>query len=132
MTQSVDRLFELHDAAVAGGNFELARSIIDCIVGGEPLEKTLSGCVGRWRIEARAVLRRRAAGNSRQSGNHSDDARVLRAALTRYAASAEYARDKRPGGVPAVKNASLFSMLSASKGKVPSVRTLRRRLKNAA
>jgi hypothetical protein len=56
---------------------------------------------------------------------------VLHDALRRYAAT-EYERDKRPGAVPAPRHTELFALLSASKGKVASVRTLRRRLKDVA
>jgi hypothetical protein len=135
MTKSVDEFFALHSACLRSSDptlLKLARAMIDTVLTGGSLEWNATGVCGRWRIEGRAVLRRRAAGNAAMTGNSSSHARSLRADLLRYSVSTEYARDRRPGGVPAAKDANLFAMLSASKGRVPSLRTLRRRLKNAA
>jgi hypothetical protein len=129
MTKSVDRYFEILDACVAAGGVlsEFAASMIDTIATGGPLETTGAGVVGRWRVEARQVLRRRAMGDAAPTGNSSQDARALRAALLRYAASEQYQHDKRVGGVPAGENARLFLILCETGGKVPSWETLRKR-----
>jgi hypothetical protein len=132
VTKSVDRYFEIYDACVAAGGVlsELAAAMIDTIVTGGSLETNVAGVCGRWRVEARQVLRRHTAGDAKLTGNSSGDARVLHSALMRYAASAEYERDKGCGVAPATDNAKLFLILTESRGRVPAVRTLRRRLKN--
>jgi hypothetical protein len=128
VTQSVDKLFELHDRCIASGLPEIAKAIVDTIVNRAPLETNAAGVVGRWRIEARAVLKRRAAATMAKvaTGERSAAARKLRADLLEYVASAEYAR-ACSGGVPAAKDANLFGMLLASNGRIPSVETLRKR-----
>src|SRR5436190_23069524 len=133
MTKSVDRYFEIFDACIAAGGIlaEFAGSMVDTIVSGGSLETNAAGVVGRWRVEARQVLhRRRAAGNARLTGNSSEDARALHSALMRYATSAEYGRDKECGTTPTGNNAKLFLILTESRGRIPAVRTLRRRLDN--
>jgi hypothetical protein len=133
MTQSVDRYFEIYDACVAAGGVlsEFAAAMIDTVVAGGALEANGAGVVGRWRVEARQVLRRRAAGSARLTGNSSEDARALHSALMRYAASAEYERAKECGIAAGGDTARLFLILTESSGRVPAVRTLRRRLKDA-
>jgi hypothetical protein len=61
MTKSVDRYFEILDACVAAGGVlsESAAGMIDTVVTGGPLETNGAGVVGRWRVEARQVLRLR-------------------------------------------------------------------------
>jgi hypothetical protein len=127
MTQSVDRLFELHDRCIAAGLPEIAKAIVDTIMNGAPLETNLAGVRGRWRIEAKQVLRRRRApGNPMATvptGERSAAARKLHDALSKYAASAQYKR----GAVPTPENAALHLILTETNGRVPSVQTLRKK-----
>jgi len=123
---------ELRDGATPEAMIDAARTY-NQLVDGEPpdrapLETNAAGVVGRWRIEARAVLKRRAAATMAKvaTGERSAAARKLRADLLEYVASAEYAR-ACSGGVPAAKDANLFGMLLASNGRIPSVETLRKR-----
>ncbi|MGY4288078.1 hypothetical protein ACVWXO_007298 [Bradyrhizobium sp. LM2.7] len=134
MTKAVDRYFEIYEACVAAGGVlsEFAAAMVDTVVAGGSLETNGSGVVGRWRVEALQVLRRRMTGNSNLTGNSSEDARALRSALLRYAASNEYERAKDTGVTPSGENAVLFYILSESRGRVPALRTLRRRLNKAA
>jgi hypothetical protein len=126
MTAAVARYFQIRDACAAAGGVltEMARAMDDAIVSGVALEKA-AGCHGRWRVEARQVMRQRLPAGNPASGNCSDDARQLRKSLLRYA-RVEYERDKLGGIVPAGPNAALFLILSDAGGRVPSVRTLRR------
>src|SRR6266446_2842716 len=98
MTKSVDRYFEVYDACIAAGGVlsEFAAAMVDTIVTGGPLETNAAGVVGRWRVEANQVLRRRRVATANISGNCSDDARRLRESLLQYAGS-EYERDRRSG-----------------------------------
>ncbi len=126
MTQSVDKFFEHYDRALAAGNFELARALIDTIMNGAPLETNLAGVRGRWRIEAKQVLRRRrAAGNEATiaPGERSAAARKLHSALKRYSAGGGFERDSLPGAAPAAKNARLHLILTESNGHVPAWET---------
>ncbi|MBR1149070.1 hypothetical protein [Bradyrhizobium sp. JYMT SZCCT0428] len=135
MTKAVDRYFEIYDACIAAGGVlsEFAAAMVDTVVAGGSLETNGAGVVGRWRVEARQVLRRRrTTENAKLSGNCSEDARALRGALLRYAASNEFERAREDGTPPSGDHACLFLILSESRWRVPAVRTLRRRLKDAA
>jgi hypothetical protein len=131
MTPPVAKYFEQLDACIAAGGVleEMARAMADTVLTGGTLQFNAAGVEKRWRIEARRELRRRAAASVQlPSGKRSEGARELNASLMRYAAGGAYERDKRAGSVPAGKNTDLFAILQGTGGRVPKVRTLRRRL----
>jgi len=131
MTATVDQYFELHDACLAAGGpvlSKFAAVLIDHALSGSrdvPLEQLATGVVGRWRVEAQQVLKRR--GLAAAKINCSADARVLHEAFTKYANSEDYESDKRNGGASKNENATLFQILQAYGREVRSVRRLRRR-----
>jgi hypothetical protein len=133
MTAALDRWFVFRDAAFAAGGVltDLARAMDDAVVSGIPLEQAI-GCFGRWKVEGRQVLARRravaAAPSARDAhrGDYSACARGLRARLSEYAASG-YLQDRSVGAAPQGSSAELFLILEEFDGRVPSVRTLRRR-----
>jgi hypothetical protein len=100
MTKSVDKYFELHDRAIAAGLPEIAKAMVDTIINNRPFETNVAGACGRWKTEARQVLRRRAGNVQQRTGNDSADARALRRALLRYSSSGGFERDSLPALLP--------------------------------
>ncbi|MCK1603910.1 hypothetical protein IVB02_21335 [Bradyrhizobium sp. 166] len=133
MTAALTKWFAIRDAASAAGGVlsDLARAMDDAVVSGIPVEQAI-GCFGRWRVEGRQILARRrvvaaapAAGDARR-GDYSACARGLQARLSEYAAS-RYLQDRAAGIAPEGVSAELFRILEESNGRVPALRTLRRR-----
>jgi hypothetical protein len=127
VTVAVAKYFQIRDACAAAGGVltDMAMAMDDAVVTGLPLQQ-LVGCVGRWRVEARQErVRRLAASGCGLTGNCSMRARALHADLVDYAESG-YLRDKLMGNAGGTAS-DLYQILSDSKGKVPSIRTLRRR-----
>jgi hypothetical protein len=134
MTPAVAKYLDMLDACIAAGGVleEMARGMVDTITIGGTLQFNAAGVEKRWTIEARRELRRRAAGSAQAlTGNLSEDARSLHTALSRYAGG-QFERDRHAGGAPVGKNAGLFAILQSTGGRVPTVRTLRRRPKPPA
>ncbi|MGR4929289.1 hypothetical protein ACIPUD_21190 [Bradyrhizobium sp. CAR08] len=132
-TVALAQWFAIRDAALAAGGVltDLARAMDDAVVSGIPLEQAI-GCFGRWRVEGRQVLSRRRAlaaapsAKDARRGDYSACARGLQARLSEYATS-RYGQDRAAGLAPEGSSAELFSILQEFDGRIPSVRTLRRR-----
>jgi hypothetical protein len=131
MTAAIEKFFVIRDACAAAGGplTELAIAMDDAVVSGMSIECAI-GLFGRWRIEGRQVLARRRAGaaistSKPRLGDYSACARKLHAQLMDYAAG-DYAPD-RAKGTANEKNAELFRILEDAHGKIPALRSLRRR-----
>lgn len=132
MSPGLELLFRIRSAGAAGNGVEpddtkVLAAAIDSSLTGASLEAAL-GLFGDWRSMFRAALRRSLGLGGFAAGEITPAARDIYQRLERYVSTRQFHADIISQTKPTGARGRLYEFMLSEEGRLPSLRTLQRRL----